>query len=259
VRPGRGFFPPFDLVKGFVGFFRAALLLFARPEFRGLLWVPFTLNVILSAAMFYAVFSLGSGVFLSITSGSWGFMDFLRSAVSFAAPVFAFLLAALVLFFLLPGLQQLVLAPFLDPIARRMERILIGTDPPGSGLGLLREAHASVAFSLRVLVLQFCSLVVAILLAGLGIGLIGGVLVAAYFAALVWFDHPLARRGLTFGQKNRFLLKNLPLALGFGLGYQVALLVPVFNFLLSAPAAAAGASMLYFGCEKRVEKGRARS
>jgi uncharacterized protein involved in cysteine biosynthesis len=257
VRPGRGFFV-FDFVRGFTGFFKAGLLLFGRPEFRGLLWIPFTLNVVLSAAVFYGVYSLGNGIFLSLTSGSWGFLDFMRSAVSFAAPVFAFLMAALVLFFLFPGLQQLVLAPFLDPLARRMERILIGKEPPGSGLGVFREAHASIAFSLRVLALQIGALVVSLLLAGLGIGIVGGLIVSAYLAALVWFDHPLARRGFSFRDKNRFLLGNLPLTLGFGFGYQLGLLVPIFNFLLSAPAAAAGATLLYFRTEKRVGKGSAR-
>ena len=50
--------------------------------------------------------------------------------------------------------------------------------------------------------------------------------------------------------RRRIVRRNWPRALGFGLAFNLGMLIPVFNFLLLGPATAVAVSTLYFRFEK---------
>jgi CysZ protein len=148
------------------------------------------------------------------------------------------------------GLALLLVAPILDQISRRVERIARGAaDDRGSGLAWevkesLRGAFYFLAAAPGIFLLAFIPVVgpaLAILWAGFAI-------------AFQFSDPPLTRRGLGFGQKRAWHRHYRPEAVGFGVAGLVALLIP-FADLLVAPALAAGATLLVIDLEGRDGEG----
>ena len=77
-----------------------------------------------------------------------------------------------------------------------------------------------------------------------------GILFSAYLNALVWFEIPVLRRGYGWKYRRQIVKKNWARALGFGLAFNLGLLVPFFNFLFIGPATAVASSALYFRFDK---------
>ena len=101
-----------------------------------------------------------------------------------------------------------------------------------------------------LLMLQLLLWIPMLLISLTGIGTVIALLVAAWLNALIWFEIPGTRRGYKMRTRSRLLRRNMARALGFGCAFQIGLLIPVFNFLLLTPAAAVGASNLYFRFQK---------
>jgi CysZ protein len=144
------------------------------------------------------------------------------------------------------GLALLLVAPILDQLSRRVERIARGAaDDRGSGLAWevkesLRGAFYFLAAAPGIFLLAFIPVVGPAL----------AVLWAGFALAFQFSDPPLTRRGLGFGQKRVWHRHYRPEALGFGIAGLVALLIP-FADLLVAPALAAGATLLVLDLERR--------
>jgi uncharacterized protein involved in cysteine biosynthesis len=144
------------------------------------------------------------------------------------------------------GLALLLLAPVLDRLSRRVERIVRGAaDDRGSGLAWefkesLRGAFYFLAAAPGILLLALIPL----------IGPVVAALWAGFALAFQFSDPPLTRRGLGFGQKRGWHRRYRAEAMGFGLAGLLALLVP-FADLLVAPALTVGATLLVLDLEAR--------
>ncbi len=221
--------------RGFLAPFRGALFV-TRHGLWGHLALPILLNLGLVAGSGWLAVHLVherlSGWLGAQSSGSAGVV----------ANVVLVLLAAAVSLLLFVLLQPLVSAPFVDLLSDKVERLVRGTSPSA---GVWRSVWQALLHGLMKVVLYGVALLVAL---GLGVftgigGLLGTALYAL-FLAFDGFDYPLARRGVSFAGKWRYLLVHPGQTLGYCLGASVLYLVPLA--LLVAPAfAAVGATLAY--------------
>ncbi len=236
----RASFFPLGILEGLGLYFSAAFDLLNAREYLGRILFAVLLNglafLLLFLGALYGIHPLMEGV------TAWLPAPLLR----FLGIALALALTLLSAWFLSPVLMTLFLFPVLDPISRIAESRILGWNPPGSGRGFLGDFWDSLETAARILVLQIAGWILCILLTPLGIGLPLGILASAWFAGFSWLDYPLARRGFSYGEKRRWALRNLGLTLGLGLGFQIGMLIPFFNLLLSGPAAAAAAGKAWF-------------
>jgi len=247
---GRSRFSGFSLVAGFNSLFAAVPLLARRDEYRGTLARAVAANLTLVLIFFIGVvwgFHTLIGSFDWLSTWSW---------VESAVLLLSWPLSLLVAWFLAPILINLGLSPFLDPIAAVTERIVAGEQMRSVNIGLLRGLQASLNAAIQVLILQVFVLIPILLLALIpliGVFFAGlGMLFSAYLNALVWFEIPVVRRGYGWRYRRKVVRKNWPFALGFGLAFNLGLLIPFFNLFVLGPAAAIATSKLYFQFDKRI-------
>lgn len=139
-------------------------------------------------------------------------------------------------------LQPLVSAPFLDALTERAEHLVHGRAPRQSFLASLGQ---SLLHGLLKVGCYALALVLALALAALtGVGGAAGLAVYALFLAFDAFDYPLARRGVSFAGKWRFLVLHPALTLGYCLGASLLYLVP-FAVVIAPAFAAVGATLAY--------------
>jgi uncharacterized protein involved in cysteine biosynthesis len=145
-------------------------------------------------------------------------------------------------------LQPLLSAVFCDRLSEIVEKRVRGSAP---AVPLLASTARAVVHGLLKLVLYGLALVVGLALTTLtGLGALVGVGLGALFLAYDGFDYPLARRGVSFGGKWRYLVVHPAQTLGYGLGATVLYLVPLAVFV--APAfTAAGATLAFLDAEAK--------
>jgi len=238
------------LVAGFNSLFTAVPVLASRQEYRGTVARAVAANLTLVLIFFIGVvwgFHTLIGSFDWSSTWSW-----IESAVL----LLSWPLSLLVAWFLAPILINVGISPFIDPIASATERIVAGDQMRSVDIGLLRGLQASFNASVQVLFLQVFILIPILLLAL--IPLIGfffagfGMLFSAYLNALVWVEIPVVRRGFGWKYRRKIVRRNWPFALGFGLAFNIGLLIPFFNLFVLGPAAAIATSKLYFQFDKRI-------
>ncbi|MHC4814150.1 MAG: EI24 domain-containing protein [Planctomycetota bacterium] len=245
IEPGAGFFL-FDLVEGFLSPFLAMLQLMTRKEYMGKLkWA------VLANLVAFAVVSVLIG---------WGAYAFFTSMLpdwalsSWIGGIMAFLLAVLVVFFLGPVIIESVAAPFLDPIAEATEEIIAGGDMKSVDKGFWKNLLFGLNNAAKILAIQIMVMVPCLILSLIPIinvvAIPVSLLLAAYLNAVVWFEIPVMRRGYSMAYRRQILRNNRARALGFGLGFELGLFVPFFNFLFLTPATAVAVSQLYFRFKK---------
>jgi uncharacterized protein involved in cysteine biosynthesis len=139
-------------------------------------------------------------------------------------------------------LQPLLGAPFIEVLTDRVERIKVGRS---DGVGLLAAAWQSLLQGLvKAVCYALCLLLALALSAMTGVGGLFGLAVYALFLAFDGFDYPLARRGVGFAGKWRYLVLHPGQTLGYCLGASLLYLVPLA--VVVAPAfAAVGATLAY--------------
>jgi len=143
---------------------------------------------------------------------------------------------ALVLAFLVATVLS---SPFLEALSKRVEALVSGAVPEWgeSGLmGVLREGGRAVTEEMRRL---FFFVLVQLVIAGLGIVVPGGQIVAplamvavtVLFLPLDYASYTLDRRRMRFRDKRRWIFAHRTAMVGFGAGAFVTLAVPGLNFL----------------------------
>jgi CysZ protein len=239
-----------DLIDGFLSLFQASLLLMTKKEYMGKLTVAVLVNLVL-VIVFFVGLLYGSYSMISAMEWSWAW-DWIETA----AQVLVWPLALIAAWFLAPTLINAGMTPFLDPIANATEMMLAGEKMKPVEIGMWRGLMAGLNAASQVLVLQVLVLIPVMLLAfipvvGWGFVLLG-VVYSAYLNALVWFEIPVLRRGYGWKYRRKLIRRNWARALGFGLAFNIGLLVPFFNFLFIGPATAVAVSKLYFRFDKNV-------
>lgn len=238
--PRRGFFA-LDLLRGFFGFFAGATMLFNRPEFIGKLKLPVAANLFVVTGVAIGLWFSFAALFAQVGSGGDLFGWF--------SGIFATLLTLVSVYFLLPPLVELVIGPLLEPLVDTVDKSMGGpTMRPAKRLvwsSIKDGAHATA----ELLIIAAGSWLACLALALIGLVPLA-FLVSAFVSAIAWFELPTHRRGYRLRDRIALLRHNWALALGFGLGFQVGALIPLFNLLLLAPTAAVSASVLYLRMAK---------
>jgi CysZ protein len=247
IEPGNRFFL-IEIIEGFGSLFQAALSLMTDKAYMGKLKLAIVLNLVLVTSF---AFGTGYGFFTLIdqilTSYEW--------LQGWGSATIALLLALIATWFLAPSLIEVGMSPFLDPIANATERIHGGEKMQPVHLGFWRNLTAALNAASQVLMIQIFVLIPVLILGVIPlVNLVAipvGILISAYLNAVIWLEIPVVRRGYGMRYRYQIVQRNWARALGFGLAFNLGLLVPFFNILFLAPATAVAVSSLYFRFEKR--------
>lgn len=239
--PQRRFFAA-DLARGFLGFFRGVVMLFNRPEFAGWLKGPVIANLLVASALAVGLFFAFQGLFSSLTGRS--------DLLGWFSSTLSLLLTLVSLGIVLPPILELVLGPFLEPLVDITEKAMGGRGMQPVQTHLWTNIKASAHAAAELFMIAGGAWLATLVLSLLGLVPLGFLLAAA-IQALTWFELPLYRRGFGLRARLHFLRHNWAVGLGFGLGAQVGMAIPLFNVLLFSPAAAVGATMLFLRMDKR--------
>jgi hypothetical protein len=245
LRHGRGWVP-LDLWRGAATFARAAGQALHHRAFVGRLKLAIAANVVAAATIGLGAFALWPALD-ELFAGEWPLLDGWRRAHAGTAPT---LLLLATLWQLWPVWFEVVCGAAVEPLVAATETAIGGSGmaaAPAAPRAVAERVHRRARLLASQLLLLPLSWIVA-LLPWVGPPLV--FLGTAAIAAHVWCELPAERRHLPPRQRHALLLRNWPLALGFGVGCQVAVMIPVLNVVLLAPAAAIGAAVLHFRFEK---------
>jgi CysZ protein len=227
-------------ISGALWFLRGILFLLANPS----LWPLVVLPAVVAGVLLLSGFALG------VWAGPWVEQHLLSAgptppALEVLVRFIARVASAVAGTALGLGLALLLIAPILDRISRKVERIVRGAvDDRGSGLAWEIEQSLRGSF-------YFLAAAPGILLLAL-IPLIGPLLALLWggFALSFQFtDPPLTRRGLDFQAKRGWHRRHRPEAVGFGLVGLLAFVIPLAD-LFVAPALAVGGTLLVLNLEE---------
>ncbi len=215
------------LFRGFLAPFRGALFV-ARHGLWGYVVLPLVINV--------GIAVLGYRIASSVVAERWGMDGWGGWAASLA------LALGLMLVF-----QPILLAPFVDALSERTEKIVTGAIP---SMGFFKSALRAMSHGVLKFFLYALSLSLTLALGSLtGIGSVLGVVLTGVFLAFDGFDYPLGRREVGFAGKWAYLVRNPGLTTGYATGTTLLFMVP-FAALMAAPFAAVGATLAYLDGEK---------
>ncbi len=224
------------LVRGFVAPFRGALFVAHHR-----LWSHFVLPVLLNLA-------LGG-------AAAWGAIALIRhwfgdqlardgwAVVAWVVYPLAGLVFGVLIFIV--G-QATISAPFVDLLTEKVEVITAGRS---ASIGFLRSAWQAVLHgALKTALYLIALLAIFGLGAATGVGALLGAALYGLFLAYDGFDYPLARRGLSFWDKWRYLASHPGQTLGYCVGASLLYLVPLMA-LLAPGFAAVGATLAFLDAD----------
>jgi len=241
-RGRRGWLADFASGLALVG--RAGAQVLHHRAFVGRLAVPIAANLVASATFAGALALVAWPRFVAWFANAWPVLDAFRSRHRDDAPVLLLLATA---WWLWPVWFDVTAGAACEPLLRAAEHAIAGPRCSAAAVPSLRAASERLRRHARLLALQLLLLPAVWLLALVpAVGLPLALLCGACATALVFAELPAARRALPSAVLHRDLRRNWPLALGYGVGLELALLLPVFDVLLLAPAAAVGAVVLHW-------------
>jgi len=221
--------------------------LLLRRGVRRFVALPLLGNVLLYSLAFWAAFA---GLDTALDHWLPASLDWLRWLL--------FPLVGLVLlvlgFFSFTLLANLLLAPFNGLLSARVELLLGGTAPSGSGLGMLAEMGRTLRqeakrlgyILVRMLAVFALGLVPVVGVVAAPLGLVLG----AWLLAMDFAGNPMGNWGWDLDRQRAFLRRHRWTFLAFGLATMGLALVPVLNFAL-VPAAVSGATALCLRLRER--------
>jgi CysZ protein len=231
-----------DFAKGIGLGLRGAGLLLGTPRLWPLVLAPFVLSLLAFCGIVAGAIALRDRwMALLPVTGEW-----LRGALALVAEL---ALAATAYFLYLP-LAALIAAPFNESIAETVEKLKTGREPPAFSLGrfardfvrsIVHEVRSLLRYLFLATVLVIASFVVPVV--GAAVALVGGMYLAARFAAYDALDATLSRWGFDFERKLELLRGRRALCLGLGAVVAGLLALPIAG-ALAMPAGAAGGALL---------------
>lgn len=241
--PGRGA-PPADLWRGLREVHRAVFALLHERAFLGLLRLPVAANLLAFLLVYVGGAWLLTPWCTAAFASTWPLLDTVRAATAEHGPTRWLAACALLLG---PPLLDVGCGALQEPLRVAAERAMLGPeqgDDAHHTVLRLRERAQVLAAALlalpAVLALVLVPYVWLPLLVALG----------AATAAVVWFEPPMAERGLALPARLELLWRNRWRALGTGLGLQFAVFVPFVNVLALEPVATIAATSAYLQFEK---------
>lgn len=239
-----------EVTRGLADVGEAARFLRARPRLWKWLVLPAIITLLVLAGVVVGVAALADPLVVWVAAHVPSWLETLVSWLVRIVVVVGVGLGAMVVFVSVAGM---IAGPFNELLSEAVEEELTNTPGPPFALGaFVRDALVGIAHALRRLAL---SLVYLVLLFALGfvpvIGTIAatglGLYLAASGGAYDAYDAVLARRGLSYAQKQAFLAKHRARSLGLGGAVAGLLLVPGVNLValgLGATAATLAAHQL---------------
>ena len=231
-------------VKG-GGYALRALHLLSEKKLRVFVLFPLVINIILFSGALYFMFNQ-----LPIWIASW--LSFLPDFLSFLEfilyPLFA-ITAMLVVYYSFSILANIIAAPFNGILSERVEQMLGGYEVADESLKELlaiipqsigREFAKLAYYIPRVILLLILSFIPGINLFAPFFWFIFG----AWMMAIQYCDYPMDNNKVTFKQMLVLLKKKRLTSLGFGSVVQVAMMIPILNFIMM-PVAVIGATIYW--------------
>ena len=146
-------------------------------------------------------------------------------------------------YFLTLILAGIVASPFNEALSERAEELMMGRAVPAEeGWKALIVGGARGVATAAATGIPRAFLVVALGLIP-GIGPILAAVVGAYFIAVGYTDYALERRRYSLKRKLSVIWKHCRMAIGFGVGANILLLVPLLNFLCMPIAVVGGTAV----------------
>ena len=213
-------------------------------------------NVAIPALINLAVFIVTAGLLL--WNADWFFFDrptegpwyyYVLIVLWWIFRILLYPLLVVVAYFLTMMLAGIVASPFNDALSERAEAVFMGDFVKGEEgwkalvVGGVKGILAAAATTIpRVILMILLGLIP-------GAGPILAAVVGAYFIALEYTDTALTRRRYGTRQKMRTIWKHRRIAMGFGLGANMLLVIPLLNFL-SMPIAVIGGTALAIALDR---------
>ncbi len=241
-----------QLRGGFAAAFGAITILRKNPK----LWPNIAIPAIINVTVFVvlaAVLVFNADWFLvdPPVEGPWYYYPLY--ALWWLLRILIYPLLVIAAYFLTMLSAGIVASPFNDKLSEMVEALMMGEAVPaeegwksmvaGGLKGMVTTAATSIP---RVFLVVLLGLIP-------GVGVILSPVVGAYFIALEYTDYALERRRYGFRQKLGLIWKHRRLAVGFGLGAYLMLLIPFINFL-SMPIAVIGGTAIAIALD-RIESG----
>lgn len=244
LRPGLGAAPA-DLWRGVREVHRAVFALLHERAFIGQLRLPVAANLLAFALVY-----VGGALLLwpwceAAFTSAWPVLDGVRIATAEHGPTRWLTAMALLLG---PPLLDIACGALQEPLRLATERTMLGPEDGGDAFHTvlrLRERAQVLATALLALPAVLALALVPYAWLPILVALGGAA------AAIVWFEPPMAERGLSLPARLELLWRNRWRALGLGLALQLAVFVPFVNVLALAPVATVAATSAYLQFDKR--------
>ncbi|MBS1958676.1 MAG: EI24 domain-containing protein [Bdellovibrionales bacterium] len=227
-----------DFLKGIVTPIRAVGVIFSSPKLLTLSALPILTTCVVLAVVFYA---LMAGLWSYVAAHFTGYFAQYQSGLMVAFAAVAGIMFIYVAINSVAILISFFSSPFNDILAEATERSMGVPEVPGFTVGR----------ALRILALDFRKTLLALILSlSLSLGLLipfVGILAFLAIALLNTFTfvtYPQSRR--LFGVRSSFkwVLRNVPLSMGFGLTTTFLFSIPVIN-IFALPISVVGGTLLF--------------
>ena len=227
---------PIQIFQGFLATFQAFKILNSHKKLWFYFIIPFIINLILLSAIFYlSYFYIYPFILSIIPAGDAWYLWLLRLIVG---PIVVILLAlTCVLLYSISG--NIITAPFNDPLSAKVEELLSGKvfDEKLSFTGILKDIIRIlkntiklllflIIFNIAILLFNFVPVI------GNAVYSILSFLSVMFFFGFSFFDFPLERRKLDFGQKFKILWRFKFYSIGLGFSFSILSFIPILGFLV---------------------------
>lgn len=205
--------------------------------------LPILLNILLLALGLNLVGSLTDSAIEAIQKAwepeNWEFWgaEFLAGALNFF--IWLILRIFFFLFFAFIGgyVILILLSPLLAYVSEKTEKILLGTNVPFSWIQLLKDMWRGIVLAIRNFLIELMAIIILFFVSFIPVvGLISTpllFLISSYYYGFSFMDYTAERRKLKVKESIDFVKQNKGLAIGNGLPFALALLVPVIGVSLS--------------------------
>lgn len=244
TRIGRGLAAA-DLYRGLRDVAGAPFALLHCRDYVGALRLPVAANAVVFAALALGAWLIVAPAYARAFAGEWWLFDGLRRSRADTGPAIWLLTTWLLIG---PSVLDTAIGALHEPLRVITERAMLG--PPRSATAeppRLRLRERARILGLALLALPPC--LVLALVPWLGLPIV--CVVGAVLAAVVWFEPPMAARGLDLRARLDVLQDNRWRALGVGAGIQLAAAVPFVNLLALSACATVAATSAYLQFDKK--------
>ena len=231
-------------VKG-GGYALRAVHLLSEKKLRVFVLIPLVINIVLFSGALYFMFTQLPGWIASWLSFLPSFLSFLEYVLY---PLFA-VTAMLMVYYGFSILANIIAAPFNGILSERVEQMLAGREVAEESFKeLLAIIPQSIGRELSKLAYYLPRVILLLILSFIpGINLFAPffwILFGAWMMAVQYCDYPMENNKVSFKEMLVLLKKQRMTSLGFGAVVQVAMMVPILNFIMM-PVAVIGATIYW--------------